>query len=301
MSNQSVITIYNLLTNKVATVIATLGKRTIILLAISFIIIFTSILLIDNWIRVFNHQTVEIINTRKALNNLHELKFQVAHAESAQRSFLMTGHQKFVASFNNAMSAARQNIAFLESDLEKQPSKDQKAIDLLNTSASKLEVVLAEMQVTIKLAQSGNVKSAIGMLNMDDGIDNMFALNQVINLLTNRYYQNIDEYWVLQEKKDSINYDSFLKSYKNHSTIYFQKDQKFVNWIRYPFNKDSLSNKSLIKFEKEKWYKISHLDREYDLMGKTETFIYIDKQGKFEKFVFIDGKYVHNFKPYPDQ
>ena len=114
-------------------------------------------------------------------------------------------------------------------------------------------------------------------------------------------YQNIDEYWVLQEKKDSINYDSFLKSYKNHSTIYFQKDQKFVNWIRYPFNKDSLSNKSLIKFEKEKWYKISHLDREYDLMGKTETFIYIDKQGKFEKFVFIDGKYVHNFKPYPDQ
>ena len=192
MNYQGVINTYTLLAKKAETVNATLGKRTIILLAISFIIIFTSILLIDNWIRLFNHQTAEIINTRKALNNLHELKFQVAHAESAQRSFLMTGHQKLVASFNNAMSAARQNIAFVESDLEKQPSKDQEAIDLLNTSASKLEVILAEMQVTIKLAQSGNVKSAIGMLNMDDGFDSMFALNQAIDQLINRYYQNID-------------------------------------------------------------------------------------------------------------
>ena len=71
-------------------------------------------------------------------------------------------------------------------------STQSKAIDLLNTSASKLEVILAEMQVTIKLAQSGNVKSAIGMLNMDDGFDSMFALNQAIDQLINRYYQNID-------------------------------------------------------------------------------------------------------------
>jgi hypothetical protein len=106
-------------------------------------------------------------------------------------------------------------------------------------------------------------------------------------------YQNIDEYWTIQEKKDSINFDNFSKSYKARWTIYFQKDQKYVNWVRYPFNRDSLSSKSLIIFEKEKWYKLSHLDREYDLMGKIEIFIYIDKQGKLKRFYFVNGEYLY--------
>jgi hypothetical protein len=122
--------------------------------------------------------------------------------------------------------------------------------------------------------------------------------------LIQKDYQTVDEYWSVQEKKDSIN--NYYMDYKDKKPIFFQKEQKFVNWIKYPFDKHTLSKKSSIKFEKGKWYKLSHLDRKYDEMDLgigTEIFIYVDMNGKLKIFYFIDGKCIkkHGWKPYPDQ
>jgi hypothetical protein len=115
--------------------------------------------------------------------------------------------------------------------------------------------------------------------------------------LIKKDYQNIEEYWILQEKQDSIK--DFYASYKSNHSIFFQKEQKFVHWIKYPFNKHNLSKTSLIKFEKGKWYKLSHLNRKYDDLDlRCDMFVYVDTKGKVKKFHFYDGKF---FKKYSDK
>jgi hypothetical protein len=120
--------------------------------------------------------------------------------------------------------------------------------------------------------------------------------------LIQKDYQTVDEYWSVQEKKDSIN--NYYFGYENKKPIFFQKEQKFVNWIKYPFDKHTLSKKSSIKFEIGKWYKLSHLVRDnVEIYGEIEIFIYVDKNTKLRNFYFMDGKCIKKFgwKPYPDQ
>ena len=128
MNNIKFLKLYNSLSNNFAFVIATIGKRAIILLLIALTVILTSILLVDGWIRLFNHQTITILHNRIGLNNLYELKYNISQSENAERGFLITSRDNYLTLFNNAVDAARQNIAVVNLNLQIYPEKNKKAI-----------------------------------------------------------------------------------------------------------------------------------------------------------------------------
>ncbi len=98
-------------------------------------------------------------------------------------------------------------------------------------------------------------------------------------------YKNIEDYWKDYEKLDSL-YESSYKKNKLDKVRFFEK-QSHVNWIKFPFYENELLAILPIKFEKNTWYKISHLDN-YHIGLNIVIFIIIDDKGKFHQFQIIE-------------
>ena len=192
MNNSTTNMYHSVLFNQISTIYSALGKRIIILLTIAFLIITSSVILIDGWIRMFNNQTHNIIYARDTLKELNDLKYNVVRCESSQRGFLITERLAYLTPFSGASQSARKNIAQIKTYFDGKSNQFQEEKKLIQSISTKLESKLVEMQTTIRLAQNNNKKSAIELLNMDYGLHDMLAFNNSIDELTKIFQKDID-------------------------------------------------------------------------------------------------------------
>ncbi len=99
-------------------------------------------------------------------------------------------------------------------------------------------------------------------------------------------YQNIEEYWKDYNRLDSL-HELSSKKRKLNEVRFFEK-QNHVNWIKFPFFENEQSFILPTKFEKNTWYKISHLYH-YDIGISTVIFFYINDKGKIHKYELIEN------------
>ena len=199
MNQEKIIKSFDSFTANIENVVATLGKRTIFSLCVSFLIIIVSIVLIDNWIGLFNAQTNQIIKSRRVLNNLYELKYHVASAESAQRGFLITHREIYLGPFEQSVKNARKNVSNIEFGFESNVQPSQKDKDLLKLATSKLESKLSVMQAIIELAKRDNIKSAVSLVNTDTGLQAMAEFNQIVDDLIKDTHVSINQKVIIRD------------------------------------------------------------------------------------------------------
>ena len=95
-------------------IVLLLGGRTIAMLFAALMIAFASVIFSDNWIVSISRQIEVIKQVRDNIAVLHQLKANLFEAESAQRGYIITKREEYVAPFNNALNLARANIKLSE-------------------------------------------------------------------------------------------------------------------------------------------------------------------------------------------
>ena len=111
-------------------IVVSLGGRTIAMLSVALLIAISSVIFSDNWIVSINRQIEVIKQVRDNIAVLHQLKANLFEAESAQRGYIITKRQEYVAPFDNALNEARANIKLSEILINKTSSKPDKILEL---------------------------------------------------------------------------------------------------------------------------------------------------------------------------
>lgn len=122
------------------------------------------------------------------------------------------------------------------------------------------------------------VKEAIFICSLDFIIDSSQAF-------FNKHYQSVEDYWIDYDRLDSLH--QFFLSKRGVKEVLFFEKQNHISWIQFPFFKNELSPILPTKFEKNRWYKISHLYPNYEELNHAIFFIINDK-GKIHKFQVIE-------------
>lgn len=109
---------------------------------------------------------------------LTRLRNVILLTETSQRGFLLTGKRAYLISIDDQRNEAERLLKELDSSLTRDSLKG-----LLSELEPRIRRKLEEMQSTVALATSGNVKGAIDMVNTDGGKELMDDINNRINTL----------------------------------------------------------------------------------------------------------------------
>ncbi len=152
-------------------IVLLLGGRTIAMLFAALLIAFASVMFSDNWIVSISRQVEVIKQVRDNIAVLHQLKANLFEAESAQRGYIITKREEYVAPFNNALNQARANIKLSEILISKTSSEQSKVVELawLKAISDNVEARSAEMLLTIKLVEQHKIDEANQVVNLDIG------------------------------------------------------------------------------------------------------------------------------------
>ena len=152
-------------------IVLLLGGRTIAMLFAALVIAFASVMFSDNWIVSISRQVDVIRQVRENIAVLHDLKANLFEAESAQRGYIITKREEYVAPFNSALNQARANIKLSEALIIDTSSKQNQIKELawLKDISANVEARSAEMLLTIKLVQLHKIDEANQVVNLDIG------------------------------------------------------------------------------------------------------------------------------------
>jgi signal transduction histidine kinase len=194
----------NGLWRKFEKIIVLLGGRTIAMLVAALIISMVSVIFTDNWIVSIGKQNDMASQIRTNIILLNQLKENLYKAESAQRGYLYTKRDIYVAPFNKALIDARANILEVNRLISlSSPLKDQKIEHAwLDAISNSLEAKATEMKMTLELTKAGKTVEAKQVMNLDEG---MVQMNRFVEN-TNRLIQNqIGDYNnMLSKRKNTI-------------------------------------------------------------------------------------------------
>lgn len=186
-------------------IVALLGGRTITMLFIALITAISTVLFTDNWIATFSRQVEVLSILRDNVVVLHQLKIDLLQAESAQRGYLLTSRNEYLAPFNLAIKQARNHIKNSEALLnESQIEKNRPSnLDLLKAISASVEAKSVEMTLVVKLVEQNKIEEAHQIVNLDMGRIEMQRFitktDQFIEMLGNEVKVR------LVERRNSVN------------------------------------------------------------------------------------------------
>ena len=79
-----------------------------------------------------------VTHTYKTLNLLEEIQAHVADAETGQRGYLLTSRDDYFALYDNAMSAANEDVQELKGLVQDNPAEEQNVANLQSLIAKRL-------------------------------------------------------------------------------------------------------------------------------------------------------------------
>ena len=185
-------------------IVILLGGRTIAMLFAALIIAFASVMFSDNWIVSISRQIEVIKQVRDNIAVLHQLKANLFEAESAQRGYIITKRQEYVAPFDNALNEARANIKLSEILINKTSSEPDKILELvwLKDISANVEARSAEMLLTIKLIEQHKIDEANQVVNLDVGRQQMQKFIKETDRLIKKQTSDVNS--MIEKRKSTV-------------------------------------------------------------------------------------------------
>lgn len=129
-------------------------------------------------------ETVDLVRSvndeQSFLVDLTELLNASYEAESAQRGYIITGHEAYIEPFDSAVKTASERIAALEKRKLSLSDTEVAELDVIEQSFSKK---LKEMNSTIAMRRSGRLGTALSVLNSDAGLNYMREIREAADRL----------------------------------------------------------------------------------------------------------------------
>ncbi len=174
--------------------IASLGGRTIAMLAVALLITMVSIYFNDKWIQSISRQDALIGQVRTNIITLNALRTSLYKAESAQRGYLLMYRSEYAEPYKSALANARKSIQTIN-DLVMQTSDSetlQKELEWIAAISASVEAKATEIKLTIDLAAKGKLKESKQVVNLDQGVMEMEKFMDHTQLLIDKQDQNLE-------------------------------------------------------------------------------------------------------------
>ncbi|WP_375504449.1 response regulator [uncultured Nostoc sp.] len=120
-------------------------------------------------------------HTYQVLSQLEDLNLQVTNAETGQRGYILTGEQRYLEPYNDAIQVLNQKVNELQRLTADNP-KQQSRLDILQ---SLIDQKLAELKETIDLRQNQSFDAAQKVVLTDRGKQLMAEIRKVIQAMKN--------------------------------------------------------------------------------------------------------------------
>ncbi|HSH54893.1 MAG TPA: CHASE3 domain-containing protein [Methylophilaceae bacterium] len=172
-----------------------LGGRVVASLIAAMILTLVAVAFTDSWIVAIGKEDAKLKVLNENARVIATLKASLFHAESAQRGFLVTERQEYLGPFNQALAEARASIKTLKENFSDEVISEviKEESDLLQNIAASVEAKSTEMVMTIQLAKTGNIKDAIKIINLDQGLIEASKFTEQTQHLTNLQLQLLGE------------------------------------------------------------------------------------------------------------
>ncbi|MFA6179107.1 MAG: sensor histidine kinase [Methylophilaceae bacterium] len=172
-----------------------LGGRVVASLIAAMLLTLIAVAFTDSWIVAIGKEDAKLKVLNENARVIATLKASLFHAESAQRGFLVTERVEYLNPFNQALDEARLSIKTLKENFDDEVISDviKQEGDLLQAIAASVEAKATEMQMTIQLAKSGNIKNAKQIINLDQGLVEASKFTEQTQQLTNLQLKLLDE------------------------------------------------------------------------------------------------------------
>lgn len=160
-----------------------LGGRVISMMLIALALSLVAVIFTDTWISAVKTQSEKIIEIKMNVIALRQMKAHLFEAESAQRGFILTQREGYIALLNKAIESARErirSIGRLVSENGSLVSDEEEKRWVLALSAS-LESKISEMQLTALLVRQGKIKEATQIVATNKGMVDTQKILQMID------------------------------------------------------------------------------------------------------------------------
>jgi len=172
-----------------------LGGRVVASLIAAMVLTLIAVAFTDSWIVAIGKEDAKLKVLNENARVIATLKASLFHAESAQRGFLVTERAEYLNPFNQALDEARLSIKTLKENFDDEVISDviKQEGDLLQAIAASVEAKATEMQMTIQLAKSGNIKNAKQIINLDQGLVEASKFTEQTQQLTDLQLKLLEE------------------------------------------------------------------------------------------------------------
>ena len=165
-----------------------------------FAVIFSSfaVLFTDYWLDKIADSNMKTIATTEDLLAIHKIKAYLPIAESAQRGYLLTQKKEYLKPFEANIVLLHQalNQLAVSKELQNNPEKTF-VLDLLTSIDRKI----AEMRLTIALADKRKIDEAMEVINLNQGLILMARIYLLEDKFLKFQYANLEKYRVLRSEK----------------------------------------------------------------------------------------------------
>jgi len=132
----------------------------------------------------------ELRTRQEVIRLLDEAEYKVLAAESAQRGFLLTGEEQYLAPMDAGISDAQTRLDELIAIYR---DLDPAEVGVLDGIKADLAVKVPDMLQSIALRRSGATGQALELVNSDVGLRKMEAISEAVDGLRTRERQRVEQ------------------------------------------------------------------------------------------------------------
>lgn len=181
-----------------------IGLRLILVLAGYVMLSMLAVALTNAWIGALVRQNDHLTKDRGSIALVNELRTTLNEAESMQRGYLISLQNNYVAPDDQVIAAptrhVRQVAKELEQHFEAGEEPRRRYQEMLKKLSGDMEGKLAELQMSITLANKGNMDAAMQMLNTTEGRSRMKQFMQGSQALLDSLDKDVAEMMQTRER-----------------------------------------------------------------------------------------------------
>jgi signal transduction histidine kinase/DNA-binding response OmpR family regulator/CHASE3 domain sensor protein len=145
--------------------------------AMAFFVI-TGVIAYNN-VRTLQHNSGEVVHTASVLLVLDDLLSATQDAETGQRGFLLTGSERYLEPYNNAVTLAATNLEKVTALTQDNDTQQANLVPLRRHITAKL----AELERTVVLRRTNGFDAALAIVSTDQGKAEMDAIRAQIDVM----------------------------------------------------------------------------------------------------------------------
>lgn len=174
-----------------------IGLRLILVLAGYVLLSMLAVVLTDAWIGALVRQNDRLTKDRGSIALVNELRTTLNEAESVQRGYLVSLQNNYVGPDDNVIAPQTRHVRQVSKELEKHFEAGEEARirhqEMLKKISADMEGKLAELQMSITLANKGNMDAAMQMINSTEGRGRMKQFMQGTQVLLDSLDRDVAE------------------------------------------------------------------------------------------------------------